>query len=437
MLGAQQHLDAGYVAAIKAHNPQATKAKRAARRATANTFLRALALRVLSPQQTHGCSPKELLDRGFAIQLAGGAKKCAGLAYQVILGRAHRVRRWGGQGGANYDDFRRAVEKLKTDFNITEEQAVARLQAVEGKLRHPYLVGLDGKVWGGQGGANYDDFRRTVEKLKTDFNITEEQAVARLQAVEGKLRHPYLVGLDATAKGGRRGGQGGANYDDFRRAVEKLKTDFNITEEQAVARLQAVEGKLRHPYLVGLDGKVWGGQGGANYDDFRRTVEKLKTDFNITEEQAVARLQAVEGKLRHPYLVGLDRQRANIVAYNESGQKKENRADSGNAGNHAAVQTRVRKSSASLVEFELDSIFSPLKDTDKDSLTYIMPETQVQKARKAAREAHALEKSSETLNDFKLRTWTVSCLLSDLWYVNRDSIAKRTLRAGGRVQDGT
>jgi hypothetical protein len=278
MLGAQQHLDAGYVAAIKAHNPQATKAKRAARRATArataNTFLRALALRVLSPQQTHGCSPKELLDRGFAIQLAGGAKKCAGLAYQVILGRAHRVRRWGGQGGANYDDFRRAVEKLKTDFNITEEQAVARLQAVEGKLRHPYLVGLD-------------------------------------------------------------------------------------------------------------------------------------------------------------------RQRANIVAYNESGQKKENRADSGNAGNHAAVQTRVRKSSASLVEFELDSIFSPLKDTDKDSLTYIMPETQVQKARKAAREAHALEKSSETLNDFKLRTWTVSCLLSDLWYVNRDSIAKRTLRAGGRVQDGT
>ncbi len=67
----------------------------------------------------------------------------------------------------------------------------------------------------------------------------------------------------------------------------------------------------------------------------------------------------------------------------------------------------------------------------------LMPETQVQKARKAAREALALEKSRVTLNDFKLRTWTVSCLLSDLWYVNRDSIAKRTLRAGGRVQDGT
>jgi hypothetical protein len=95
----------------------------------------------------------------------------------------------------------------------------------------------------------------------------------------------------------------------------------------------------------------------------------------------------------------------------------------------------VRKSSASLVLFELDSIFSPLKDTDKDSLTYIMPETQVQ-TRKAAREALALEKSPVTLNDFKLRTWTVSCFLSDLWYVNRDSIAKRTLRAGGRVQDG-
>jgi hypothetical protein len=197
MLGAQQHLDVGYVAAIKDHNPQATKAKHAARRVTArvtaNTFLRALALRVLSPQETQGCIPKDLLDRGFTIQLAGGAKKCAGLTYQVILGRTHTVRSWGGQGGRNYTDFRSDVKKLKLDHNITETEAVARLQAVEGKLRHPYLVGLDGKASGGKGDRNYDDFWRVVEKLKTDFGITETTAIARLQAVKGIERHSHLA----------------------------------------------------------------------------------------------------------------------------------------------------------------------------------------------------------------------------------------------------
>ena len=44
ILGAQQNLDVGFVQAIKQHNPAATKAKREARRATANATLRALAL---------------------------------------------------------------------------------------------------------------------------------------------------------------------------------------------------------------------------------------------------------------------------------------------------------------------------------------------------------------------------------------------------------
>jgi hypothetical protein len=104
---------------------------------------------------------------------------------------------------ARFDDFRRVVEQLKTDFKITEEEAVARLQAVKGKLRHAYLICLDGQAWGGQGGTKYDDFRRVVEQLKTHFKITEEEAVARLQAVKGNLRHAYLVLMDARAKGGQ------------------------------------------------------------------------------------------------------------------------------------------------------------------------------------------------------------------------------------------
>ena len=64
-----------------------------------------------------------------------------------------------------------------------------------------------------------------------------------------------------------------------------------------------------------------------------------------------------------------------------------------------------------------------------------MPEREVNKARKAAREALAKEKSPGTLSDFKLRKWTVSCLLIDLWYVNHASAAKRTARAAALEQD--
>jgi hypothetical protein len=64
-----------------------------------------------------------------------------------------------------------------------------------------------------------------------------------------------------------------------------------------------------------------------------------------------------------------------------------------------------------------------------------MPERQVKTARKAARETLQMEKSPGTLNDFKLRTWTVSCFLSDLWYVNHASPDKRTLRSAATEED--
>ena len=51
--------------------------------------------------------------------LAGGAKKCAGLSYEVILGREHRVRKWAGKGGRAYDDYRRVIEKLKIEKHLT------------------------------------------------------------------------------------------------------------------------------------------------------------------------------------------------------------------------------------------------------------------------------------------------------------------------------
>ena len=77
------------------------------------------------------------------------------------------MRRWGGKGGRQYDDFRRVIEKLKLEFLLTEDQAIAQLETVKGDERHAYIVGIDGKTRGGKyGGEHYDDFRHEVAKLK-------------------------------------------------------------------------------------------------------------------------------------------------------------------------------------------------------------------------------------------------------------------------------
>jgi hypothetical protein len=272
-----------------------------------------------------------------------------------------------------------------------------------------------------KGGGYYIDFRRVVDKLKTDYNMTETEAVAELHKIKGIQRHPYLIWLDHKAHGG----QGGKHYDDFRRVVEKLKTDLGISENQTIARLEAVKGELRHPYLVGLDGKACAGEGGNHYDDFRRVVDK--TDLGISENQAIARLESVKGELRHLYLVGLDGKRLGKPRGNTGNHAT---VQTSKTGHHAAVQGRVRESSASLIAFELKSIFFPAKDTNIDSLTYIMSLRDLRPLRTAARALHAEEESSGRLDDFKLRTWTVSCLLSDLWYVNANTMDTKKKNSG-------
>ena len=175
-------------------------------------------------------------------------------------------------------------------------------------------------------------------------------------------------------------------------------------------------GPKHHPYLLFLDSRSLGGKGGENGNDYRKKKAALELSGH-TAASAEAHLRGQQGTVMHPYLVGKSAQR-------------QGRKDSGNAVNLAAVQLHVRESHPSLANFNLKSIFSPAKDTNSLSHPCIMPERQVKKARKAAREALALEKPPHNLNKFKLRTWTVSCLLSDLWYVNLQSAQKKTLRAG-------
>jgi hypothetical protein len=103
--------------------------------------------------------------------------------------------------------------------------------------------------------------------------------------------------------------------------------------------------------------------------------------------------------------------------------------DTGSVAYHATVPAAVRASHASLATFELRSCFHPVKDTNKLSLTYIMSRREVEAARAATMYGLAKAKTSETLNDWKLRMWTVSLLLSDLWYVNMASVLKKARRA--------
>ena len=212
------------------------------------------------------------------------------------------------------------------------------------------------------------------------------------------------------------GGKGGRHLDNFLDTISDAAEAEGITEEAVRERLWAVMGPKRDAYLLFLDSRSRGGKGGATHTDYEEKTAALLLEGHTTTT-AEAHLRGQQGAAMHPHL-------ANKEA------RRDGRQDSGNKVNLAAVQLHVRASNPSLANFNLESIFSPAKEKNIRSLTYIMPEQQVQNARNATREDVALEKPPLNLNEFKLRTWAVSCLLSDLWYVNLASAHKKTLRAG-------
>jgi len=77
--------------------------------------------------------------------------------------------------------------------NLTEEQAHRKLEEVQDPDRHPYLLTLAGKSWGGEGGKDFDDFNKVAQQLMRKENLTEEQAHRKLEEVQGPDRHPYLL----------------------------------------------------------------------------------------------------------------------------------------------------------------------------------------------------------------------------------------------------
>ena len=66
-----------------------------------------------------------------------------------IRAKALQARRWGGEGGAAFDEYKTVLQNLQTERQMTLEEAVAFLEAVKGPDRHAYLLGLDGKSSGG------------------------------------------------------------------------------------------------------------------------------------------------------------------------------------------------------------------------------------------------------------------------------------------------
>ena len=101
--------------------------------------------------------------------------------------------------------------------------------------------------------------------------------------------------------------------------------------------------------------------------------------WNSGQGSCILSLQAQQCDDVHAYLQGKARQR-------------EGREDSGTAPNLAVVEARVRASDHSLNTFVLSSIFSPAKDLNKTSLTYIMPLREVRPARR--RRVRALQRKS-------------------------------------------
>ena len=55
---------------------------------------------------------------------------------------------------------------------------------------------MDKRACTDKGGRAYDDYRRVIKKVKIDFLLTEEQAIASLEVVKGVDRHPYFLLMD-------------------------------------------------------------------------------------------------------------------------------------------------------------------------------------------------------------------------------------------------
>jgi hypothetical protein len=253
-LGGTKNLDIGFVRAIKNHDPDATAAAKAARKATSRKTFIALALNTLPARDTDGLSEDVLIKRGFACRLAGG-KKCKGMRYADILVIAHKVRRWAGQGGRKYDAYKREIEKRMLDRGLTEEEAVAELKELKGKDRHAYDLLLDRRSFGGQGGRKYDAYKREIEKRMLDRGLSEQEAVAELKELKGKDRHAYDLLLDRRSFGG----QGGRKYDAYNEEIEKRMLDRGLSEQEAAAELKELKGKDRHAYDLLLDRRSFGG----------------------------------------------------------------------------------------------------------------------------------------------------------------------------------
>jgi hypothetical protein len=50
-------------------------------------------------------------------------------------------------------------------------------------------------MWGGQGGSDYDNYNEVIQELRQKRSLTEEQAKAELDKVQGPNRYPHLVFL--------------------------------------------------------------------------------------------------------------------------------------------------------------------------------------------------------------------------------------------------
>jgi hypothetical protein len=50
---------------------------------------------------------------------------------------------------------------------------------MKGEERHRYLVGLDGKAWGGQGGSNRTDYSMQVDLLVEEGHTRQNAALQR------------------------------------------------------------------------------------------------------------------------------------------------------------------------------------------------------------------------------------------------------------------
>ena len=183
-LGATKNLDIGFVRAIKNHDPAATAAAKAARKATAKAngrkTLVAIALNNLHTSDTDGLSEDVLVKRGFAFQLAGG-RKCKGMRYADILVIAHKVRSWAGK----YDAYNAEINKRVRERGITEEEAAVEMEELKGKDRHAYNRSLDGKSHGGRLGSQVQGRRlATAEGLQSDTLTDEKKKVHVSRAMQ-------------------------------------------------------------------------------------------------------------------------------------------------------------------------------------------------------------------------------------------------------------